>query len=312
MGDVSDVFLWRAVRKAAGQRETAGWYPNVDQKLVGCCVGCAWKHGADVCQAVPIADGKGGEFHPVSVEVIYGGSRVEVGGGRLRGDGSVGAWAREYVSSRGVAAMQKYPSADLTTFSPERARTFGARGVPADIETAAKEHPVKGTAQVSSWVDVQRAIKQGYPVAVCSDQGFAGADGQSPGTRDKDGFCAPRGTWPHAMCIIGVRGGNRPGGFILNSWGDTAHRGPVWPADAPPAGFWADADVIDRMVRQGDSFALADLQGFPSRQLDWFAEAPPAAPGRCVALGRRSMPEVFIGPAPSNRDLQDLGIALAP
>ena len=57
--------------------------------------------------------------------------------------------------------------------------------------------------------------------------------------------------------------------------GDTAHRGPVWPADAPPAGFWIDSATVDRMVRQGDSYALADLQGFPTRRLDWFFGAAP-------------------------------------
>jgi hypothetical protein len=274
LGPDPDAFLWRQVRRAAGRGETDPWYPNVNQRDVGCCVGCGWKHGTDVTAAVQIVTGgRREEFKPVSVEVIYGGSRVEVGGGRLRGDGSVGAWAREWVRKYGVVPMQAYPSADLSTFDPARARQFGAQGVPDDIEAKAIEHPVKGTALVSSWADVQRAVSQGYPVAVCSNVGFANRDG-TPGTRDADGFCAARGTWAHCMLICGVRGGAKPGAFILNSWGDTAHRGPQWPADAPAAGFWADPGSIDRMMKQGDSFALADLQGFPARDLDWFAARP--------------------------------------
>lgn len=267
----AEQFLWRSVRKAAGKKEVEAWYPNVNQQQVGCCVGCGWKHSTDVCAAVQIVTGgRNEEFKPVAVEVIYAGSRVDVGGGKLSGDGSLGAWANEWVKSKGgVVPMAKYSSADLTAFSPARARQWGSQGIPADIKAAAREHPVKGTAQVSSWEDVQRAIAQGYPVAVCSNQGFAGPDGQSPGTRDKDGFCAARGTWPHCMCFIGIRDGARPGAFCLNSWGDDAHRGPTYPADAPPAGFWVDAKTVDSMVRQGDSFALADLQGFPARNLDW-------------------------------------------
>ena len=42
LGDTPDAFLWRAVRKAAGKGETDDWYPNVNQKDVGCCVGCGW------------------------------------------------------------------------------------------------------------------------------------------------------------------------------------------------------------------------------------------------------------------------------
>jgi hypothetical protein len=35
--------------------------------------------------------------------------------------------------------------------------------------------------------------------------------------------------------------------------------------------FWVDADVLDRMLGQGDSFALSNYDGFPARRLpdDW-------------------------------------------
>lgn len=272
MGD-DDVFLWRALRKAAKLNDKQ--YPNVNQGGVGCCVGCGWKHCADVCQATAIAGGSPFDFKPVSVEAIYGGSRIDVGRGRISGDGSVGAWAKEYVQNRaGIAAMQKYQTTDLTAFSPARAREWGRRGVPADVAAAAKEHPVKGCALVKSWTDVKRAIQQGYPVAVCSNQGFTME-------RDATGRARPQGVWNHCMAIIGVRSGPNEGGFILNSWGNSAHTGPVWPADAPVAGFWADATVIDRMVKQGDSFALADVAGFPKRvvPLDWTTvQAEPIVP----------------------------------
>ena len=279
----SDVFLWRAVRKAGHFGDNA--YPNVNQKSVGCCVGCGWKHSADVCQATAILNGAPFEWKPVSVEVIYAGSRVDVGGGRMRGDGSVGAWAEKWCQSAGgIAAMQKYQSVDLSTFSPARARQWGSRGIPSDVKTAAREHPVKGCALVKSWADVKKAIQQGYPVAVCSDQGFRM-------TRDSTGRCRPQGVWPHCMAIIGVRtagDGHTEGGFILNSWGDNAHTGPVWPPDMPVAGFWADASVIDRMVRQGDSFALADVAGFPARKLDWTVHARPQ---RLRPVPKRNAPD---------------------
>jgi len=266
LGESSDIFLWEAVRKAANR--PAPWYPNIDQRDVGCCVGCGWKHAADVCQAVQCVT-RGGEFKPLSAEVIYGISRVDVGKGRISGDGSMGAWAREAVRSGGVAPMEKYPGDDLSVFSPARARKYGRSGVPSEIKAVAAEHPVRATALVQSWADAQRSIAQGYPVAVCSDRGFENADGTA-GTRDSQGFCKPRGYWPHCMCLIGIRGGARPGAFCLNSWGDAAHGGPRWPKDAPVAGFWIDAATVERMVEQGDSYSLADLAGFPARDLDWF------------------------------------------
>lgn len=265
LGD-EDVYLWEAVRKAASLPPDQ--YPNIDQGSVGSCVGAGSKHAVDTLQAVQIVNGTRAEWKPVSVEVIYAGSRVEIGGGRIRGDGSVGAWAAKWLSTYGVVPMEKIGDHDLTTYSASRARSWGRSGVPNDLEPTAKEHPVKGTALVQTWADVKRAIHQGYPVIVCSGQGFTM-------DRDKDGFASPQGSWNHCMAIIGVRGGKRPGAFILNSWGNRAHTGPRFPATAPEAGFWADADVVERMVRQGDSFAFSDVAGFPSRKLpNWWVKAP--------------------------------------
>lgn len=260
LGD-ADVYLWQAVRKV--NNKGPPWYPNVNQLNVGCCVGCGWKHCTDVGQATQILAGNRATWLPTSVEVIYGESRVDVGGNRISGDGSVGAWAAKAAANYGVAAMQKYGDTDLSEFSPARARQYGQYGVPAEVKSAAHEHLIKGTALVKTWADVKRAIGQGYPVAVCSNQGFTME-------RDRDGFARAQGTWGHCMSIIGVRSQPREGGFILNSWGDQAHTGSVYPSDMPVAGFWADAATIERMVSQNDSFALADIAGFPARRPDWF------------------------------------------
>lgn len=267
-----DVYLWRVVRKAAGRDPLGSWYPNIDQKNVGCCVGAANKHVVDVLGGAQIVmSNRPGEWKPIAVEPSYALSRVEIGGKRISGDGSVGAWIVRADKEYGVVPMEKVGSHDLTVFSPERARSWGRTGCPDDLEPAAREHPVKGVALVKTAADVERAIRQGYPVLVCSDQGFRME-------RDGTGRCSPQGTWYHAMSIIGVRTLNgKTQFFVLNSWGNNAHTGPVVPADAPPAGFWADAAVIDRMVRQGDSFAISDLNGFPARkpQNDWFIRAEP-------------------------------------
>lgn len=259
----TEMFLWRATRQAAGRNPTDTWYPNINQGSVGCCVGAGNKHAADISQAVQIVLlGKPGEWKPLSAEVIYGGSR-EVGGMLGGGDGSTGSAAANWQRQYGEVPMEKVGSVDLSVFSPQRARQYGASGISAELKEVAKQHPVQSTALVKTAGDVKAAVLQGYPVAVCSNQGFTM-------TRDQDGFARPQGSWPHCMCICGYRSAPREGFFILNSWGDSAHTGPVYPADMPVAGFWADSRTVGRMVAEGDSFALSNMVGFPARNVDWF------------------------------------------
>ncbi len=254
-----DVFLWDACRKATG-----GLLPPRDQGQVGCCVAFGTASAIEHLLCVQIASGAIQEYHDLAQEVIYGGSRVEIGGGKLRGDGSVGAWAAQFVKRYGAVARGVYGSDDLTRYSEERCRQYGARGVPAEVEAVARKYPVQTITNVRSWDECKAAIRNGYPVAVCSSQGFAMR-------RDADGFCRPQGIWYHCMAVVGVRGGGRPGGFLLNSWGPNAHTGPLGPGDPSPAGFWADAAVLDRMLAEGDSWSFSHFAGFPARKLDWYA-----------------------------------------
>lgn len=248
-----DVFLWDACRTATGDV-----LPARDQKSVGSCVGFAAASAVEHLLCVQIAGGADDEvFRDLAQEVIYGGSRVEIGGGRVRGDGSVGAWAARFVSEYGVVPRGVFGKHDLRAYTEARCREYGRSGVPDDLEPLAKEHPVRGVARVLTWDECRSAVRNGYPVMVCSSQGFGMR-------RDAAGFCPPRGVWYHAMAVVGVRGNPRPGAFLLNSWGPNAHTGPRFPPDAPEAGFWVDAAVIDRMLGQGDSWAFSRAKGFPS------------------------------------------------
>jgi len=257
-GAPDDVFLWDACRRLTG-----GHLAAHDQDGVGCCVGEGFASAVEYLQCVEIAlGGQAERYSPISSEAIYGLSRVEVGGGRLRGDGSTGAWAAKAVSQFGVLPRSAIGGHDLREFDPSRARTWGARGLPDDLEPLARKHLVQTVSLVRSFDEAKAALANGYPVAVCSNQGFSM-------TRDRDGFCSPRGSWAHCMCFIGATGGRRPGLCCLQSWGATTPGGPIGVGDHPACAFWVDADVADRTLRQGDSWALSAFDGFPARRLDW-------------------------------------------
>jgi len=271
LGPDDDVYLWDAARSVTGDV-----LPTRDQGQVGSCVAFGTAAAVEHLLAVQIArdrkDGRrAGEFKELAQEVIYGGSRVEVGGGRLRGDGSVGAWAARWVKEWGVIARGVHGRHDLTRYDESRCRQYGARGVPDELEPLARESPVKAVSQVRTAAEAVQALRQGYPLIVCSDQGF-------DMTRGADGFARPSGTWMHCMAILGYTAGPRTGFWIQNSWGPTAHRGPVGVGSPPAGGFWADAAVVGRMLAQGDSWAFGDAAGFPAKAplpVDWFVNARP-------------------------------------
>ena len=264
------VYGWKAYEKLFARPP-----PVKDQGQVGSCVSFGTNTAVERTLAAEIVRRKGaaGEWSRFAEEATYGGSRVEIGGGRVRGDGSVGAWAAKFVTQYGMVPRKRYDAADLSVYSESRCREWGDRGVPAVFEAEARKFPVKSFAQVKSWDEAKRAIAQDYHVAVCSNQGFARQ-------RDANGVAKPQGSWAHCMCLDGyhVEGG-REYGHITNSWGANYHVGPVGWGSPNPDGFWADAAVIDRMLRQGDSWAFSGVTGFPARRpLAWFIIAQPARP----------------------------------
>src|SRR5262245_11083700 len=88
-----DVYLWDAAKKATGSV-----LPARNQGQVGSCVSFGTASAVEHLLCVQIASGKRQEYRDLAQEVIYAGSRVEVGGGKIRGDGSIGAWAVEWVT----------------------------------------------------------------------------------------------------------------------------------------------------------------------------------------------------------------------
>ena len=269
--DKVDTFLYRALAKAYKETYGKEWVPH--KQGIGDCVSHGFGHAADVSLAVDWTIGKSGSFKTAATESIYGGSRVEARGVSFGGwsDGSYGGAAAKWLRNWGVVYRDKYPSLgiDLTTYSSSTAKNWGAYGNGGQndsgkLDTVAKEHPVHEVTLVRNFDEAATAIQNGFPVAVCSGQGFSS-------TRDNEGFCRPSGSWAHCMSIVAVRYGERPGLLIQNSWGNYVS-GPKFPPDQPDGSFWADASVVTRMLSGGDSFAVSGAEGFKYRDLkhgDW-------------------------------------------
>jgi len=267
-GNNGTVLLCDAAKTVLGKH-----LPDRNQGQVGCCVSFGVGTAIEYLQLSQIANGDLNEFKEVCNEAIYGGARVQVGGGQIRGDGAVTAWGGQWSKGWGINAREKNVGGfDLTTYSESRARSWGNTGCPKTLEPIAKQSPVKGITFATNADDVAKALRQGYAVAVGSMQGF-GAIG--PYVRDKDGFLAPSGQWGHCQAVIGVRDDNRKGFLFTNSWGSDWISGPKGKYDIPNGAYWVDWNTANGMFGEGDCVVFSDAVGFPARQLDWFTKKKP-------------------------------------
>lgn len=242
------VLLYTHFRKVIGQDAPKG------PQGIGDCVSWGWGNLCNYTQAFEILSGQPYEYQETATEAIYALSRVEVGGQRgSREDGSVGAWAAKAVSTYGVLSRTK-----LGAYDKNRAKDWGASGLPDDLEPEAKTHLIKTVSLISSFEEAAAAIVNGYPVAVCSNQGFSMK-------RNSDGFCNPEGQWAHCMCFVGVRD-DKAGLCCSQSWGANTPSGPL-ALEQPDNTFWVDAETCNRMFRMKDSFTGSSFMGYPARDI---------------------------------------------
>jgi intein/homing endonuclease len=229
------------------------------------CVSQGAAYAVDAVKAVDIYIKKDFEswVAETATEDIYAGSRIQIGGGRINGDGSVGAWAAKYINQYGALPRKKYGKVDLTTYSGDRARSWGRRGkgAPSSIVKIAKEHPIEVVSRVDTYEQCRDLITNGYAVTIASMQGFSSL-------RDSEGFAKPKGNWAHQMCILGVDDAyKRPGVLVQNSWG--AWNGGPKRLNQPTGSFWVDADEIEkRILRQKDSWAFSSYVGFEPQTIN--------------------------------------------
>lgn len=260
------VYLWQAYTKLFARPP-----PPQNQGQVGSCVAFGTSRAIEMTLANEIVDGANFDWKPLVEEVIYGGSRVTIGGGRLRGDGSVGIWGAKYVTEYGDLPRGQYPNYDLAKYSESRCRQWGNSGPPAALLLEIKKYPVGATTQVESWQEAKKALAQKYGIAVCSNRGFTMQ-------RDARGVCRPSGNWNHCMALLGYHTdeAGREYGYIQNSWDEEGtYSGPLGWGEPGGGGFWAESSVIDKMLKQGDSWAFSAVKGFPAKRLDWAAKPAP-------------------------------------
>lgn len=276
IGKDVDVFHWEAEQEVLGRI-----LPAYHQRI-GDCVSMGWGRAAQDQMLIDIALRRQREQVPedikkldwiVATEPGYAGSRVEIGGGRLRGDGSIGSWHAKWSIDYGVLFRKDYGSIDLTHYDGGRAREWGqrGRGCPNELEPIAKEHPLTDVSVCRTWDAASDALATYNSVVICSSQGFT--------TTRVNGFCEPSGTWNHCMMLRGrgVAKGGRVFGVLQQSWGTNnpggsnrleLESGRV--IHLPTGCFAVEAGVLDRRIlKTGDCHVASGVEGFRRSTSDW-------------------------------------------
>jgi len=260
-----DVFLWRAMDSAHRARYGKPFTCS-NQLDVGSCVSHGAAHVVYCSEAVAWSLGERDE-PPFLVHqgAIYGGSRVEArskpgDGAKPYGgysDGSTGYHGAKWLKEWGVIYKRQYPSVDCSISNPDIEREWGAYGCggagdQGRLDAEAKKTPCLYVAQVKTWSELVAALTSGHPVTIASSQGFAK-------TLDSQSFAAPQGVWMHQMGVIGLRF-DREGAAVINSWGPyLRYSAPRFPHDLPDGVFWCDRVVMERILAQGDSWAISEV-----------------------------------------------------
>jgi hypothetical protein len=237
-------------------KDVLGDFPDYPGQQIGECVSFGHGHGNDLLQCVEIAAGdKAMVYKETDTEFIYGESR-KVGGMLGNQDGSYGGAAVKAMMTVGMVSRDML-GAD-GSYSGRRSKDWGRTGPPSNYESMAAQFKLGSAALVQTWDELVAAIRNGYPVTICSNQGFTMQ-------RDADGFCQPRGVWNHCMFISGVRF-DKPGACIMQSWGRNTPSGPT-ALGQPDYSFWAPQHAVERILGQGDSWALSKTPAFVKREL---------------------------------------------
>lgn len=248
--------LWEAVKRVNG-----GEFTDCGPQAVGDCVSFGWSTAVEYLQAVSLTErGLNAGLQQVYPPFIYGVSRVQVGGGRINGDGSLGAWAAKAVNDYGVLSS----SVDgCPRYSGRIARAWGETGPPQKFLDVADEFRVKTVSPIRTPRQAWDAITNGYPVPFCARYGPEGFD-----FRDGRYVAVGNAYWNHCqllMAAVAVDGRRYFG--VQNSWGDDW--GPECPNNEPPGSYWIDWKTAAYILGQGDSFAISNFDGFKARDLNF-------------------------------------------
>ena len=212
-----------------------------------------------------VMDGQEEEFREVFVPWIYGVSRNQIGGGKLRGDGSTGAWGARAVNEYGVlfcddVGVPSYGKSNNCTsddWGHRRNRGQISGAVYGKFEPVAFDNKV-AVVRATSVDQMIELMDAGYQLTIASYRGFK--------VTEYKGFHVYRRAvkdWGHQMHITDLTRDPFVAFYRRNQWGDS-HAKPL--NGESPGGAWNLAEDVEDELRRGgvEVYGYRNLSGSPS------------------------------------------------
>lgn len=248
----TNIKLWDACIRVTGANLPA------HKQTIGDCVSQGHGSGIDYLRCIQIALRNQPDDFKVGItetytEAIYGMMRKRAG--QLSNqDGAAGIWAVESLIKDGA------PIRNGRAYKGSDAKTFGARGTPQAIADEGKAFILAQYISVRQTRDAADLLFNGYPITVCSNQGFSMQ-------RNSMGICEAQGSWAHCMlCIGGILINGTLYFMILQSWGQNNPSGPTI-ENMPDNAFLIHENIFQRMLNARDSYALVSIPGVPAQDI---------------------------------------------
>lgn len=247
--------LWQYQRKVLG-------YDFEELQTIGDCVGKAIQRTAVLLWCIRIVlRGLQEKFPGIPAsEVPYALGRHEIGKDRIKGDGCVVEYALTGTKQYGLLFRKDYGSVDLSTYSGQRAREWGKKGLPDELEPLTRAFPILEAAPVNTWEEGCDAMYNGEVLVGGSNSIFTQRDGSGYLLLTKNGghatifdgyddtlgkksyFNYNNASWP-AMAGVRIENGPRCSGPIVRK-------------------------QVERMFDQGQWYSVSDIQGMPAQSDD--------------------------------------------
>lgn len=232
----------------------------------GTCGGRSGSAAGDFVQCIEIASGKDAKFHRVSHAAIYYAARklYNMLGGSWQNDRNDGVASGSVPEALSKVAgyVQREEIGDTNGYgdgSDDLACKLGAGLLPEIAAEIMKD----GADNFITWAPVNSAAEMADGIAAGGIGIISDSRGYSM-SRDRDGYCAARGTWYHYHIRVGVRPQNKRKGFAYwQSWGRETPGGIALPG-YPNNVFGVDWATDDANCRNGDA---AVIFGFPLWEL---------------------------------------------